>query len=39
VRIYKRHTGVLEGTPSREAALQDAHGKKDAWPKSGDAVF
>jgi surface antigen len=26
----KRHTGVLEGTPSSEAALWDAHGNQDA---------
>jgi hypothetical protein len=25
---WKRHTGVLEGTPSSEAALRDAHGKR-----------
>src|ERR1035437_8389141 len=25
---WKRHTGVLEGTPSSEAALKDAHGKR-----------
>lgn len=26
----KRHTGVLEGAPSSEAALWAAHGNKDA---------
>src|ERR1017187_7768975 len=25
---WKRHTGVLEGTPSSEAALWDAHGEE-----------
>src|ERR1017187_2149719 len=25
---WKRHTGVLEGTPSSEATLRDAHGKR-----------
>jgi hypothetical protein len=35
----KRHTGVLEGTPSSEAALADAHGSKDAGVRFGDAVF
>src|ERR1035441_9494831 len=25
---WKRHTGVLEGTPSSEAAPRDAHGKR-----------
>src|ERR1700722_607609 len=28
--VWKRHTGVLEGTPSSKAALWDAHGNKDA---------
>jgi len=37
--FQKRHTGVLEGTSSSEAALWDAHGKKDAGRDSGDAVF
>jgi hypothetical protein len=27
---WKRHTGVLEGTPSSEAALGYAHGGEDA---------
>jgi len=39
LRLWKRHTGVLEGTPSSEAALGDAHGSEDAGKESGDAVF
>ena len=26
--VWKRHTGVLEGTPSSKTALRDAHGRK-----------
>jgi len=39
--VFQRHTGVLEETPSSEAALEAriAHGKKDAGIISGDAVF
>jgi len=28
--VWKRHTGVLEGKPSSEAALRYAHGSEDA---------
>ena len=36
---WKRHTGVLEGTPSSEAALRCAHESEDAGNGSGDAVL
>jgi hypothetical protein len=39
VLILKRRTGVLRRTPSREAALLDAHEKEDAARGMTDAMF
>jgi hypothetical protein len=38
-RGWKRHTGVLEGTPSSEAALGHAHNLEDAGSRFGNATF
>jgi len=35
----QRHTGVLEGKPSGEAALLDAHEKQDATRRMSAAMF
>jgi hypothetical protein len=35
----QRHTGVLEGKPSGEATLLNAHEKEDAARGMSDAMF
>jgi hypothetical protein len=36
---WKRHTDVLKGTPSSEAALEGTHENRDAGKEYGDDTF